>query len=108
MSLRWIRKLIFYILKKLSENKASAQSLLQNSNVNDCPVGWGRRIHRLHLRREVTLPTNMCPEYDTIQSDGQGTVMLELWGIRSNPSFPLLPGPLRPEVLGPNRALSIG
>ena len=29
--------------------------------------------------------------------------MLELWGMRSTPSLPLLPGPLRPGVVAPNK-----
>ena len=37
---------------------------------------------------------NKCPAYDTKQSDGKVPVMLELWGMRSTPSLPLLPGPL--------------
>ena len=39
-------------------------------------------------------PHNECPTYDTKQSEGEVPVMLELWGIRSTPSLPLLPGPL--------------
>ena len=39
-------------------------------------------------------PPPMCPGYDTKQSDGEVPVMLGLWGIRSTPSLPLLPGPL--------------
>ena len=34
--------------------------------------------------------------------------MLELWGIRSIPSLPLLPGPLWPGTVIPDRALSMG
>ena len=40
-----------------------------------------------------TLP-NECPGYDTKQSDGEVPVMLELWGMRSTPSLPLLQSPL--------------
>ena len=32
--------------------------------------------------------------------------MLELWGIWSTPTLPLLPGPLWPRVVAPERALS--
>ena len=35
-----------------------------------------------------------CPEYDTNESDGMSSVMQELWGMKSTPSLPLLPGPL--------------
>ena len=34
-----------------------------------CPVGWGCRIHRLHLCRGVR-PSHKCPRYDTKKSDG--------------------------------------
>ena len=30
------------------------------------------------------------------------------WGIRITPSLPLLPGPLRPGVVAPDRALAMG
>ena len=68
---------------------------------NGCPggpVGLGRRIHRLHLCRRVWL-LNECSGYDTKQSDVEVPVMLELWGMRSTPSLPSLPGPLWPDVV---------
>ena len=34
--------------------------------------------------------------------------MLELWGMRSTALLPLLPGPLWPGVVAPDRALSMG
>ena len=34
--------------------------------------------------------------------------MLELWEIRSTPSLPLLPGPLWPGVVAPDRVPSMG
>ena len=34
--------------------------------------------------------------------------MLELWGMRSTPSLPSLPGGLWPIVVAPDRALSMG
>ena len=49
-----------------------------------------------------------CPGYDTKQSDAEVPAMLELWGMRSTPSLPLLPGPLWPRVVAPDRALSMG
>ena len=58
---------------------------------------------------EYTDPTpNEYPEYDTKQSDGEVPVMLELWGMWSTPSLPLLPGPLCPGVVALDRALSMG
>ena len=52
---------------------------------------------------EKDLPPNECPEYDTKQSDGEVPAMLELWGMRSTPSFQLLPGPLWPGVVAPDK-----
>ena len=49
---------------------------------------------------------NECPTYDIKQSDGEASVMLDLWGMRSSPSLPSLPGPLWIEVVAPNRVLS--
>ena len=45
------------------------------------------------LQRGKT-PPNECPGYDTKKSDGEVQMMLELWGMRSTPSLPLLPDPL--------------
>ena len=67
-----------------------------------CPVG-------LHLCRGVRHPrSNECPGYDTKQSDGKVAVMLELWGMQSTRSLPLLPGPHWPGMVAPDRALSMG
>ena len=46
--------------------------------------------------------------FDTKQSDQEVPYMLELWGMRSIPSLPLLPGPLWPRVVAPDRVLSLG
>ena len=72
-------------------------------------VGWGCRIHRLHVFKGVRpLPTNQCPGYDTKQVEGKTSVNLELWGIWSTPSLPLLPGPLWPGVVAANRVQPMG
>ena len=71
----------------------------------------GCRIHWLHLCREVRPPPpqkNECPIYDTKQSDSEVLVMVELWGMQSTPSLPLLLGPLWPGVIAPDRVLSMG
>ena len=52
--------------------------------------------------------SNVCPRYDTKQSDGKATVMLDFWGIRSTSSLPFLPDPLWPGVVAPDRVLSMG
>ena len=67
----------------------------------------GCRIHRLLLCRGVK-PPNECPGYDTKQSNGEVSVMLELWGIWSTPLLLSLLGPLWPGVVAPDRALSNG
>ena len=72
-----------------------------------CPVGWNCRIHRLHLCRGVRLHPNECPGYDTKQSHGEVPVMVLLWGMRSTPLLPLLPGLLWPGMVAPDKALSL-
>ena len=71
-------------------------------------VGWGWRIHRLHLCRGVTPTPNECRVYNTKRSDGEAPVMREHWGMRSTPSLPLLLGPLWLGMVTPYRALSMG
>ena len=77
----------------------------------DGPVGWGCRIRRLHLCRGVRPtchpPTSECDVYDTKQSDGEVPVILELWGMGSDPLLPSLPGQLWPGVLAPDRVQSM-
>ena len=73
-----------------------------------CPVGWGCKIHRLHLCIGIRPHLTSVLVYDTKQSDGEVPAELELWGMRSNPSLPLLSGPLWPGVVAPDRALSMG
>ena len=63
---------------------------------------------RMHLCRVFRSPPK-CPLYNTKQSVGEVPVMLlELWGMRSTPSLPLLPGPLQRIVVEPDRVLSMG
>ena len=58
---------------------------------------------------DKTTPTtiNEYPGYDIKQYDSEASVMLELRGMRISPSFQLLPGPLWPGVVAPDRVLSI-
>ena len=53
-------------------------------------------------------PPHEWPRYDTKQSHGEVPAVLELWGMRSTSSLLLLPGPLCPGVVAPDRVLSIG
>ncbi len=82
--------------------------IIDRTLTNTCPVGWGCRIKRLLLCRRLRPPNNDRSGYDTKQSDGKVPVMLELWGRLSTPSLPLLPGPLWPGMVAPDRALSMG
>ena len=59
------------------------------------------------LQRGKT-PFNECSGYDTKQSDGEAPVMLVLWGMRNTSLLLLLPGPLCPRVVAPDRVLSKG
>ena len=57
------------------------------------------------LQRCKTPPSpNECLGYDIKQSNGKALVMLWLWGMRSIPSLPFLPGPLWPGVVAPDRS----
>ena len=71
-------------------------------------VSCGCRIHQLHLCQGVRPPPNKCPGYDIKQSDGEVSVMLEVWGRQSTRPLPLLPCPLWPRVVTPDRVLSMG
>ena len=75
-----------------------------------CLVGCGGRIYWLRLCKggKTPSPENECPEFDTKQSDGKVPVILKLWGMRSTPSLPSLPGPLLLGVVAPDRLLSTG
>ena len=49
---------------------------------------------------------NECSGYDIKPSDGEA-LALEIWGMKSNPSLPLLPGLVWLGVVAPNRVLSM-
>ena len=68
-------------------------------------VGWGRRIHRLLLRRGVRPQPNECSRYDTKQSDGKVLKMLELWEMWITPLLSSLPGPPWPGEVASDRIL---
>ena len=72
-------------------NEVERQIILKHQTLY-CRVGWGSKIHQLHFCREMRL-SNDCPVYDNKQSDGEATVMPELWSMRSSPLLPSHPGP---------------
>ena len=53
------------------------------------------------LQRGKTSPTSIRDM--TLNNHCEAPVMLELWEIQSIPSFPSLPGPLRPGVIASDR-----
>ena len=59
----------------------------------------------IYAERWDSLP-HKCPGYSTKLSDGE-TPILELWGMWTTPSLPLLPGPLWSGVAVPARVLSL-
>ena len=71
-------------------------------------------LNNLRMQNTLTAPLQRsktpheCPGYDTKQSDGEVPVVLELWGIRSTPSLPLLSGSLWLGIVVPDRVLSMG
>ena len=71
-----------------------------------CPVGSVYRIHWLFLCRGVRIPERVS-WYDAKQSDGEVSVMVELWRMQTTPSLPSLPGPFWPQVVVPDKVLSI-
>ena len=96
-----IRRVIFFLLLTITRSSHLAE------------ITWSVCISKSQLPSRVTPlqrgnPTNECPCYDTKQSDGEVPAMLELWGIRSTPLLPSLPGPLWPGVVAPDGALSMG
>ena len=72
-----------------------------------CPVGWTVE-YTDYIVAEGGKTPNECPRYDTKQSDGKIPVTLELWVMRSTPSFPSLPRLLWPEMVALDRTLSMG
>ena len=78
--LQVFRNFIFFSVLSMM---AKFEILLKSGRLN---VDWEScRIHRLQLCRGVRLP-NVCPGYDTKQSDGEAPLMLDLWGMRSTRS----------------------
>ena len=76
----------------------SLKIIIHVIRVRFCPVGWSWRPP----------PANEYPGYDTKLSNREISWMLGLWGMQSTLSFPLLPDPLWPGVVAPDRALSMG
>ena len=72
-----------------------------------CLVGQDCKLHRLYLCKGLIPHHNECREYDTKQSDGEVSLMMELSAMQSASSLPSLPGPLWPGVVALDRVLSM-
>ena len=55
-----------------------------------------------------TPTSNEGPRYEIKQSDGEFPLMMELWGMRVNPSLLSPRGPLWDGVVRPEKVLSMG
>ena len=69
-----------------------------------------KSVARCSLCRGIRFPPplpNECPLYDSKKSDGEASIMLELWRMRITPSLLSIPGPLWPSVVAPNKVLSM-
>ena len=53
-------------------------------------------------------PPNVCPYYGTKPFKGKAPVILEFREMQSIPSLTSFPGPLGPEVVAPDKFLSMG
>ena len=74
-----------------------------------CVVWWPSQlgVQDTPLQRGKTPPSKECPIMTLKQSDGEVSVMLELWGMQSTPSLPSLPGPLWPGVVAPDGQIEL-
>ena len=70
------------------------------------PVGWGCRIHWLHLCKGIRYSQRVS-WYDIKQSDGEVPVMMELWGIRSTLLMASFPGSRWHGVVEPDGVQSM-
>ena len=101
----WHQMISIFFLSIQNALKKKKKNFSQNQ-VAKLAVRGGCKIDWLHLCRGVKHPPNECPGYDTKQSDDKVPVMQGHWGMRSTPSLPLLPGPLWPGMVPPDRVQS--
>ena len=91
---RWDHNSYYHsVILDLGVMAMKGYSILPRSPEQDSLAGWGCKIYRLPLCTGVR-PDSQCSGYEIKQSDGEVSVMLELWGIQTIPSLILLPGPL--------------
>ena len=100
--------MFFELLVKKTKNEKTSDSFTPDAIVNSISELIAQSAGAVEYTDYFSVDTFwICPEYDT-KSDDEVPVLLELWGMRSTPSLPTLPGPLWPRVVTPDRILSIG
>ena len=112
MELEYIDDIVLiFVWSKLTKNRKMQPytiTLKHFGYLTLTSVARGCRMHRLHLYRCARPPTpNECPRFDIKQSHGEAPD-LEIWGMRSTLSLPLLPGQLWPGVVTTDRIISMG
>ena len=109
---------------------AESESVLENENLmiliwdsNECTT-WSCKDINMHIANGLSeikrilaqsagsveytdCFSNEYPGYDTKESDGEVPVMLEIWGMRSTSSLPLLPDLLWPRMAETDNVLSM-
>ena len=82
--------------------------VLDEWGLDDISFQLARAVEYTAFLQWTKTPQQRVSCYDLKQSDSEAPAMLELWGMWSNLSLPLLPGSLCIEVLAPDRVLSMG
>ena len=93
----WIQRIYFFSTS--SCRKADEPSILSQS--------VGATEYTESPQKGRLLPTSILI-YDTKQSDVDGSVKLQPWGMQSPPLLLSIPGPLKPGVVAPDGVLFMG
>ena len=89
--------------------KIRKKIFLIHTNNHRKSIGWNM-VTQLGLQNTLTASLQkgknspLRSVLDMTQSDGEGSVMLELWGMGSTPLLPLLPDPLWPHMVAPDKS----
>ena len=109
-----VRKTLKRVKKKKKKFEKIKKGIELSNQESNRTLGWPNRLGPQNKpiasqwRGKTSPPPNKCPGYETKQSDGEALVMLELRGMQSTPLLPSLSGPLWPEMVAPDRILSMG
>ena len=103
MSVLWLNRL------GLKNTPTASQ---QKGNTLPISVLWPNRLGEQNtptsfLQRSQSVPSE-CPGYNTKQSNGDVSVMLELWGMQSTPLSPSLQCLFWLSIVAPDKAVSMG